>query len=354
MPRIHSIMFSSEDQGSTPICEVRLRISTVALALCLTISGCTTSQLHKQVTPLAAATAPVIEQTTEAYRDAEAAYELGQDYDAPVAFDATQPVYNPRTIKVLFTDDQIQARLKVLAAFQLYVKNLTAITEGTDSPELDAASKSVGGDVASLGNTLGPSIDSVLAITPATESTTQTTVATTAGTTTTTSTTSSSTPVPLVSSGTQNALSTGLDALGQFLVNRTIQKDLPQKIEAMDPVVEQLCQLLSKEISTLQGLEHRTYDQIINQQTLFLRENKDKMDPGVRQEQIMKLPAMARQQHAADEELNNLQAALLKLALTHHALAAEAQGNNPESLKQKLGDLETAGASLGKFYSSLQ
>jgi hypothetical protein len=67
----------------------------------------------------------------------------------------------------------------------------------------------------------------------------------------------------------------------------------------------------------------------------------------------MKLPALAREQSAADERLDNLEAAITKLALTHHALAADAQGNNPESLKQRLGELQAAGESLGKFYSSL-
>jgi hypothetical protein len=67
----------------------------------------------------------------------------------------------------------------------------------------------------------------------------------------------------------------------------------------------------------------------------------------------MKLPQLARQQRTADDQLTNLQAAIVKLALTHHALAAAAQGNNPESLTQKIGDLETAGESLGKFYSTL-
>jgi hypothetical protein len=328
-----------------------LRLGAAVLALCLPLAlgGCASS-LHVHATALAAATAPVVDQATQAYRDAESAYELSQDYAAPAAFDATQPVYNPRTLNVLLTDDQIQARLKVLAAFQVYVDDVAAITQGTDSPALEAASNSIGGNVAGLGNTLEPSIDSVLGITPATESTTLTTVTAAAGTTTTSSTTSSTTPVPLVSSGVEKGLSAAVDALGQFLVNRTIEKDLPGKIEAMDPVVQQLCRALADDAATLQGEEHRIYDQIINQQTLFLRENKDRMDPGVRQEAIMKLPGLARRQKAADAKLNALHAALINLSLTHHALAAAAQGNNPESLKQRIADLESAGAGLGKLF----
>jgi hypothetical protein len=341
-------MFSSKDRKATA--RSGARAGAVALAVCLSISatGCM-SPLNKHAIALSAATAPVVDQATAAYRDAETAYELGSDYNAITEFDAAQPVYNPRTVKVLLTDKQIQARMAVLAAFQVYVKDLVTITNGTDSPALDAASKSIGDNASSIANTLQPSIDSVLGLTLTTASTTQTTVSTTAGTTTTSSTTSTPNPVPLVSSDVQTGISVGLDALGQFLVYRTIQKNLPQKIIQMDPTVEQLCKLLANDASILQGFEHRTYDQIINQQTLFLREDAGKLDPGIRRAEIMKLPELARQQSAADERLASLQAAILKLALTHHALAAAAQGNNPESLLQKLGDLETAGESLSKF-----
>ena len=67
----------------------------------------------------------------------------------------------------------------------------------------------------------------------------------------------------------------------------------------------------------------------------------------------MKLPELARQQKQAAQQLKQLRAGLMGLELTHHALAAELQGNNPESIKQKFGDLGAAGGNLGKFYSSL-
>lgn len=327
-------MFSPKDHSPNVIPGLRPQRAVFALLLCLALptTGCITTT-HQHAVALVAATAPVIDQAEEAYRDAEKAYELGSDYDAIAEFDTTQPVYNPRTKNVLLTEKQIEARLKVLAGFQLYVKNVVEITNGLDTPELDAASKSLGGDLASVTNTLGPSIANTLGIAR------------------TSSSPSSSSPI--ISTNVQNVLTTGLNALGQFLVNRTIQKNLPQKIEEMDPIVEQLCKTLADDVSILRGEEHRSYDQIINQQTLFLRENKDKIDSDWRRREIMKLPALAREQRAADEKLDDLQAAITKLALTHHALAADAQGNNPESLKQRIGDLQTAGESLGKFYSSL-
>jgi hypothetical protein len=251
------------------------------------------------------------------------------------------------------SDKEIKARLVVLAAFQAYAQSLVAITNGTDSPELQAASKSAGANLATFGNTLAPSVDSILGIATETASTTQTTVATTANSTTTTATTSSSTPVNAISSALQNGISTAIDALGQYLANRKIKKELPPLIIAMDPNVKTLCDLLKSDIASLKSIEGRDYNYVINQQTLFIRESSGKLDPGVRRVLITKLPAIAREQQASDSQLTQLNAAIDRLELTHHALAAEAQSNNPESLTQKLAELEAAGGDLGKFYSSL-
>jgi hypothetical protein len=67
----------------------------------------------------------------------------------------------------------------------------------------------------------------------------------------------------------------------------------------------------------------------------------------------MKLPKIVRQEKASTQQLTQLSTAIAHLELAHHALAAEAQSNNPQSLKTKLGDLEAAGSNLGNFYSSL-
>jgi hypothetical protein len=319
------------------------------LALALLLSGCASS-LSPHVTALAAATAPVVDQATAAYHTAQAIHAESVDYDAAASFDQTQ-VFVPSSIQDWPTDKDIQTRLAVLTAFQLYVKDLTAITGGTDSPALDAASKSMGESLSSLANTVAPPVEAALGVTPAPSSTTETTTTTTSGSTTTTTTSSSSTLPPLVSPGAAKAVSVAIDALGQFLVNRTIEKELPQQIEAMDPHVQALCELLAKDIELIQEQEKIDSNDVIDKQTAFLRAAK--LDPEEQRVEFMKLPAMARQQAANDQALTQLRTAIVNLEMTHHALAAAAQGNNPESLAQKLKDLSAAGESLGKFYSSL-
>ncbi|QNI30518.1 hypothetical protein H7849_15350 [Alloacidobacterium dinghuense] len=321
------------------------------LSLCLATIGCTSS-LSKHSAALSTATAPVVDQAATAYRTAQALHDLRVDYDAIPEFEAAQPVYNPRNIQPLMSDKDIQVRLAVLEAFKCYVQSIVAITNGTDSKELDAASKSVGDSLSDLGNSLAPAIESTLGVATAAASTTETTITTTTGNTTSTTSSTSSSPAPPITPEIRNSVSVAVNALGQFLVSRKIKKELPGKVKDMDPHVETLCKLLEQDINTLQSQEQRDYNRIINQQTLFIRETTT-LDPQQRRAQIMKLPRTVRQQRASDEQLTDLRASLVRLALTHHALAADAQGNNSESLKGKLADLEAAGDNLGKFYSSL-
>jgi hypothetical protein len=51
--------------------------------------------------------------------------------------------------------------------------------------------------------------------------------------------------------------------------------------------------------------------------------------------------------------LSDLQKTIQKLALTHHALAVASQNKSPESLKDRIGELEAAGQHLSQYYNSL-
>lgn len=326
-----------------------MRLPAGGLALCLPLalplllSGCASS-LQPHVTALAAATAPVVDQASAAYRTAQAIHAESVDYDAAAAFDQSQ-VFIPSSIQDWPAEKDIQVRLAVLEAFQLYVKDLGTITGSTDSSALDAASKSMGESLMNVANTLAPQVETAPAASSASETTT------TSSTFGNTSTTTSSSLPPLVSPGAAKAVSAAIDALGQFLVNRTIEKELPQQIEAMDPHVQSLCELLAKDIELIQEQEKIDSNDVIDKQTAFLRAAK--LDPEEARVEFMKLPDMARRQSANDQALTQLRAAIVNLEMTHHALAAAAQGNNPEGLAQRLKDLSAAGESLGKFYSSL-
>lgn len=327
-----------------------------SLALCASLAGCSISQLNKHANTVSVSLAPVVDQSAAAYRDAVAIHDLRGDYEAVVAFENKDASYNPRNTPVLLSPKDIQTRLAVLAALQVYSKSLIEITRSTDSPELQAASKSVGGNLASLGNTLAPSIENVLGIAASEGSTTTTTVTTVSASNNTTTSTTSSRAAPLLSPEVRNGISTAVDALGQFLASRVIARELPGKIETMDPRIQVFCKTLGDDINALDGIEQRDFDRILNLEKQFILEDEQggkNTNPQAWRAEVMKLPGISRQQQQAHERLSSLREALNNLALAHHALAAGAQNNKPESLKQKLGDLAAAGSSLGDFYSSL-
>jgi len=346
----------------TPICRAEGRntrpiMSAAAIAamwvFALLVAGCSLTPLAKHATDLSAAIAPVVDQSAAAYRDAVALNQMRADYEAVVAYENKDATYNPRNTPVLLSQKDIQARLAVLAALQVYSRSLIEITKGANSPELDAASKSVGGNLTSLGNSLAPSIENVLGIDASPASTTTTTVTTVSGST---STTTSSTAATHLSPEVRNGISTGVNALGQFLVDRTVEKELPGKIVEMDPHVQSLCKVLADDIQTLQGIESRDYDRILNLEKQFILDDEKPgkvVNPQEHRAEIMKLPEIARQQREANEKLASLREAINKLAQTHQALAAEAQQDTPETLKEKLSGLADVGNNLGKFYSSL-
>jgi hypothetical protein len=300
---------------------------SAALILALTIctTGCLSS-LQKHGTALANATAPVVQSAGPTYQEANQVNEMWQDYDAAYSFDLPSTVYNPRNIKPFLTDKDIQTRLAVLNAFQVYVQSVVDITNGVRSSQLDSAAQSAGAGISAVATSLAPTIDAAVSLPAATTS-------------------------PITPEVT-NGISTAANALGQFLVSKKIKRELPAEIIKIDKPVQALCTLLISDLNVIQGQEKRDYDQIINRQTLFLEKNPT-LDPAERRTEIMKLPGIVRKEQQDEKQLASLKTAIEKLALTHHAIAADAQGNNPESLRAKLSDLASAGSGLGAYYSSL-
>jgi hypothetical protein len=318
-----------------------LRLLAGATVLCLCASGCM-KPVQEHTAALATATAPVVDQAAAAYAAAIAIHDQAENYDAVTQFEKVSPpapVYNPRTVEPLLSQEQLELRLAVLKGLQAYTKALVAVSD-PDSKDVDAAAKSLGGSLAGLGDAFlpaGMSAPSAETIVVAGGSTTNETI---------------SKQTDAISPGEQKGMSVAIDALGRYLESKKVKSELPGIVEKMDPEIKDLCELLAKEIDILSSQETIDFNLAIDRQTLFLR-TVSGLDPEVRREQIMKLPELARQQKQAAQQLKALRAALVKLELTHHALSAELQGNNPESIRQKLSDLGAAGGNLGKFYSSL-
>lgn len=308
--------------------------AAAALVLCVSISGCPTAQLNRNANTVSAWLAPVVTQSAAAYQDVVAVHQLREGYEAVFAYETKDASYNPRNLPVYLPDNEIQARLAVLAALQVYSTSLIQITQNNDSPQLDAAATAAGSNLTSFGNDLGPSVEKTLGMQAS----------------------AGSSATPLLSPQVRNGLSTAVDAVGQYLVNRKVASELPAKIQAMDPSIQLFCQTLANDVSALDDIEQRDYDRMLDLEKQFLLEDAQpgkNLNPQAWRAEAMKLPDIARNQKAAHDRLLALRDAINGLALAHHTLAAEAQHKSRQGMKDKMNDLVNAGTKLGNFYSSL-
>jgi len=298
----------------------RLLPSATILLLLTLATGCL-SPLAKHAAAFSAATTTVIDNSEDAYR-ASVRLHRDEQIDAAVTAYDNNPTWNPYTdFKPFITPAQLAARITVLNGLKAYSASLVELTSGKTPPDLTASAAGFGTSLKSLNQTAATDL-------------------------------STSIPnIPVMSTATANGVSTALVALGDYLIARKVKGSLRTVTQNMNPHVIALCELLNSDIVILRRQADVDYQTLIINQDQLIRHNT--ADPFEHRDQIRKLIYMAAQQKANDALLAKLQTALHTLALTHQALAAAAQGNDPESIKQKIAELEAAGQDLGAYYSSL-
>jgi hypothetical protein len=297
--------------------------AAATLGLSIVVTGCSLAPIAKHAAAFSAATNQVINSSEDAYRAANQLRQEEQVAAAVYDYDKN-PKWNPYTdTKPLLTTEQLNARITVLDGVKAYAASLVQITGSQSSKDLNAAAAGVGSNLESLSSTAATDLKS-------------------------------SVPnAPVMSAAEANGVSTAVRALGDYLIAKKVKASLPKVTQDMDPVVKTLCELLNSDIVVLRRQADVDYQTLIEQEDQFIRHPATPLDPVEHRDEIGKLITLANQQKANDELLAKLQVALHTLELTHHALAAAAQGNDPESIKQKIADLEAAGQSLASFYSSL-
>ena len=225
-------------------------------------------------------------------------------------------------ITPLLTPEALKTRVQILDALKSYAQSLTEVTGGLASPALTTAATTTGTNLKSIGTSISsePGLKaSGFSITPETA----------------------------------NLVSAATLEIGEFLVSKKVNAALPAITAQMDPQVEQLCKLLNDDIVILRRSSKKDYDDMSRQEWTFIQSNKDKLSPVELRDEVEKLPTYRKDEQSADALLAGLQSCLGELAMTHHALAAAAQGNNPEALTARLGELVAAGNDLKTFYKSL-
>lgn len=300
-------------------------ISVVAatLAFSLLTTGCL-SPLAKHTTAFSAATATVINGSEDAYRGAMQ-LRLQEQAAASVYSYDKNPQWSPYKDPVpLLTSDQLNARIKVLDGLKAYADTLVDLTSGKPSKDLEASAQAVGTNLQSLNQTVATDLSTAVP------------------------------NLPVMSSTDASAASTAILALGEYLIARKVKAALPKVTQDMNPTITALCELLNSDIKVLRSQANVDYQTLIEQENQSIQHEGTTVSPYERRLEIGNLLILAAQQKANDDMLVKLQAALHTLDMTHQALAAAAQGNNPETISQKIAELEAAGKDLGNYYKVLQ
>jgi hypothetical protein len=121
----------------------------------------------------------------------------------------------------------------------------------------------------------------------------------------------------------------------------------------LDPQIISLCKTMISEVDDMSNAETIDFNYLLGQEKQFVMDPSITLSEVERRNEVAKMQELVREQDAAELQLAGLRGAILKLALTHHALAEDLAKANPKSLKDKLNELIAAGQNLGKFYSSL-
>lgn len=293
----------------------------VFVSACLFFAGCSLSPLAKHTAAFSSATNRVIDNCASAYRSAIDLHDQEQSSLGVLKVLEGEP-WDPHDTKPLISPAGLASRLRVLAALKTYAQSLSDLTSGLDSKALDTAAASTGSNLKGLSDEIRSE----------------------AGT--------SKTGLS-VSTQTANAISTAAKALGEFLVEKKVKSTVLSTTRDMDPNIDSLCKLLTDDIDTLRTQSAKDYEDLLRQQMLYFRENEKQLAPSERREEIEKLPSILKTEQKTDSMLVDLHTAIGRLALTHHALAAAARGENPVALTARIADLAAAGENLGHYYQTL-
>ncbi len=307
-----------------PTLSVQNFVLTCAATLLLGFStGCvrSMSQLAQHTQAFSNAAIVVTSGSEDAYSSANTLHYNEQISLAVIAFDKS-PSWNPEAyVKPLLTDEQLEARRQVLDGLKSYAEILSDLTSTKGNTDLNAAAKDVGTNLQQLSSTVSTSFGTGTGLS--------------------------------ISDTEKNTLSTALVALGTFLKERTVSKQLPTVLQDNDKTVAAICDALLADIKILRRQATKDYGELETAQDQYIRTAQPPFAADQRRMEISKLPAMVLQQQQNDLLLSKLDKAVRSLKLTHHALAAAAQGNSPGSLRQYIAELTAEGQSLTSYYQSL-
>ena len=146
---------------------------------------------------------------------------------------------------------------------------------------------------------------------------------------------------------------TALNAIGRWLIDLKRQKAVKSSIQEMHPNVTNIVMLLQSDMKVLRRNLGKEYDELVQAQKLFIKNNQGNMDATTKRTEIKAIASLLIEQQNADSTFKSMEKALGELEQTHEKLPS-AFDRDSISLDKQLSDFIEEGKRIKKFYDSLE
>lgn len=318
---------------------LRWELLGCATLLATIVSGCV-KQIRSAVPAFAQAAELTSTNVEGALQTVETDYASANAFRYAVNYDGS---WDPHKIPTAWlTPEAMQVRLQVLEGLKQYASELSSLTGSNDVDQLNKASTAVGQSLKGLtGTPLFETMTKKIGMEKG------------------------------VPANFSEIAATSVNALGNWLIELKLKKNLPEEIEKMDPNIQNLCSLLVADIGGVDTNRNNPYegtgirqvvwitynDRILSQNQYILhnectlKKTTDCLSGEARLAEIEKLPALVQEQRAADLTLQQVQKTVKQLAQAHTELVKAVQAK--QDLTADLASLVSEAQRLNSYYQSL-
>lgn len=306
----------------------RSKLILPLLVVVLIVVACASQDAAVRIAAFSEATTVTIQNTATAFDMVEQNYYQMQVSRMVAKYD--QLGFNPLSIERFLDPEDLEARLLVLRGLQQYSEKLAMVMGNEQLTEFDEETRELGASLATLNEDIVE--HKILS-------------------------------KSVVDAGQIKIFTTAVNALGTWFIEYKRQKGAKKIIAEMDKRVGDISDMLIQDVGSspaesggratgLRAQLWNQYNESMRLQDKFIRDNKDRLDPISRRNEIKQLAYLFSQQKQADATLKSIQSAIGKLRETHGKLH-EAFGKNTIEVDNLIAQLKSEGRRISEYYKSL-
>ncbi len=298
--------------------------------LAIMFSGCTVPQPIPQprLQEFSEAVSMTAENNMSAYTEIE---KVHREVDVlKITADFDNKGFKPESIKPFFDMQALKVRRQVLDGLCIYAEKLSELAGEKQLEDFDEETRKLGASLQELNAGLMKS--SFFRNSP-------------------------------VESSQIQIFTTAVNAIGRWLIEYRRDRAIRESIVGMDGNVHEICKLFVEDLGSpanglyknpggLRAQQWNQYDELMILQDKFIGDNRNKLDPAVKKQEIEKLASYPARQKESDAALADIQSSFRKIREIHDALV-KASGDGVRDYEAMVKKLISEGKRINKFYKGL-